>query len=120
MLIAVPAETSDGLASTRSGHFGHAPWFTLVTVDEGEVVRVQSVKSVDHDEVGCGGVIDFVASLGIDAIITAGMGVPPFTRFTNAGVKVYLDGTQPFVGGAITKYLRNDLEEMHLDQACKH
>ena len=120
MRVAVPAESSEGLGSTRSGHFGHAPWFTIVTIEDGEVTKVESLESVDHDVVGCGGVIDYVASQNIDAIIAAGMGVPPYTRFTNAGVKVYLERTQPYVGGAITLLLRNQLEEMHLDQACRH
>ena len=73
MKVAIPSETGEGLTSIRSGHFGHTPWFTLVTIEDGQVTGVESVKNVDHDEVGCGGVIEFAHNLGIDAMICAGM-----------------------------------------------
>jgi predicted Fe-Mo cluster-binding NifX family protein len=120
MLVAIPAETPDGLAATRSGHFGHAPWFTLVTIEGDKCTKVEALKNVDHDVAGCGGVIDFAISQGIDAIIVVGMGVPPFTRFTDAGIKVYVEQNQPYVGGAVTLFMRGALPEMQLDQACKH
>ena len=76
MILAVPSETGQGLASIRSGHFGHTPWFTLVEIEDGKVKSATPVKNADHDAVGCGGVIEYVASLGIAAILTAGMVVP--------------------------------------------
>ena len=45
MKIAIPSETGEGLTSTRSGHFGHTPWFTLVTIEDGQVTGVESVKT---------------------------------------------------------------------------
>ena len=77
MKVAVPCDTPFGLNAQRSGHFGHCAFFTVATIEGNEVTDVQVVPNVDHDEVGCGGVIDFALSLGIDAIIAAGMGVPP-------------------------------------------
>ena len=120
MRVIVPSETPEGLASMRSGHFGHTPWFTIVTIEEGKCTKVEALQNVDHDAVGCGGVIDFVIAQDVDAIIVVGMGVPPFTRFTNAGIKVYTEGRQPYVGGAITLFLEDRLPLMQLDQACRH
>ena len=89
MKIAIPSETDAGLESIRSGHFGHAAYMTVVEFDDDmNIVGVESVKNADHDAVGCGGVIDFVSGIGVDGILTVGMGMPPFTRFTNAGIKV--------------------------------
>ena len=99
MKIAIPSETDAGLESIRSGHFGHAAYMTVVEFDDDmNIVGVESVKNADHDAVGCGGVIDFVSGIGVDGILTVGMGMPPFTRFTNAGIKVYSDTTEPNVG----------------------
>ena len=96
MKIAIPSETDAGLESIRSGHFGHAAYMTVVEFDDDmNIVGVESVKNADHDAVGCGGVIDFVSGIGVDGILTVGMGMPPFTRFTNAGIKVYSDTTEP-------------------------
>lgn len=121
MKVAIPSETDQGLDSMRSGHFGHAPYFTVVTFDDDmKVAGVEAVKNVDHDEAGCGGVIDFAISLGIDAMLCAGMGMPPFTRFTNAGIKVYRDATQPTVGGAVGLFTKGEVPLMDPATACRH
>ena len=89
MKLAIPSETDECLDSIRSGHFGHTPWFTIVEFDdEGNIVSAKAVKNVDHDANGCGGVIDFVMTLGIDGILTVGMGMPPLMRFTEGGITV--------------------------------
>ena len=120
MKLAVPSETDACLDSMRSGHFGHTPWFTIVDIQDGQVVSATPLKNVDHDAVGCGGVIDFMLQQDIDGILTVGMGMPPYTRFTNGGVKVYTDGTAPYVGQAVQLFIEGKVPEMRLDQACRH
>ena len=120
MKLAVPSETDAGLAAVRSGHFGHCEYFTLVDIENGEITNVEAVKNVDHDQYGCGGVIEYALGLGINAILAAGMGVPPYTRFTNGGVEVYLDTTHPFVGDAVADFIAGNTPRMQLDQACRH
>ena len=85
MRVAVPSDTVQGLEGTRSGHFGHSPYFTIATIEDGKVEKVEVFKNVDHDEHGCGGVIQYALSLGIDAIVVLGMGQPPFRAFTQNG-----------------------------------
>lgn len=120
MKVAIPSETADGLTSVRSGHFGHTPYFTIVTIEDGKVTGVESVKNADHDEVGCGGVIEFAHGLGIDAMITAGMGQPPFMRFTQYGVAIYLEQQTPIVGDVVSKFLAGECPRMVLENACSH
>lgn len=121
MKIAIPSETEAGLDSMRSGHFGHAPYFTLVTFDDGMgVTAVESVKNVDHDVAGCGGVIDFVSGLDVDGILAAGMGMPPFTRFTNAGITVYQDATRPKVADVVELFAAGQVPAMDPNNACRH
>ena len=120
MKLAIPSETGEGLTSIRSGHFGHTPWFTIVTIENDQVTNVEAVKNIDHDEVGCGGVIEFAAGLGIDAIMTAGMGRPPFMRFSQLGVKVYLEQQTPIVSDAVKRFIAGDVAIMSLDNACNH
>ena len=106
MKIAIPSETDAGLESIRSGHFGHAAYMTVV--------------ESDHDAVGCGGVIDFVSGIGVDGILTVGMGMPPFTRFTNAGIKVYSDTTEPNVGNVARLFAEGKVALMDPANACRH
>ena len=117
MKVAIPSETGEGLTSIRSGH---TPWFTLVTIEDGQVTGVESVKNVDHDEVGCGGVIEFAHNLGIDAMSCAGMGQPPFMRFTQYGVDIYLEQETPMVGDVVNKFIAGDCARMVLENACSH
>lgn len=121
MKIAIPSESDTGLESIRSGHFGHAPFFTIVNFDNNmNVTSVESVQNVDHDEVGCGGVIEFVIGLNVDGILTAGMGMPPFTRFTNAGITVYSDTTEPNVGKVVELFAAGKVSPMDPNAVCRH
>ena len=121
MKIAIPSESNTCLDSMRSGHFGHAPFFTIVTyTDSMDIESVESVKNVDHDAVGCGGVIDFVSSLDVDGILAAGMGMPPFTRFTAAGVTVYAERETPLAGDVLAKFVAGEVSPMDPEAACRH
>lgn len=120
MKLAIPSESADGLAAARSGHFGHAPYFTIAEIEDGAVVSVEPVKNVDHDEVGCGGVIEHVISLGVDAVLTVGMGRPPLTRFSQAGMKVFSERESPMVKDALDRFVAGEVDEMSLEDACNH
>lgn len=121
MRIAIPSETSEGLASMRSGHFGHTPYFTIVEYDENmNIVAATSVPNVDHDTYGCGGVIEYVLSLGVDGILTAGMGMPPLMRFTESGVIVYAEVETPYVGDVAKLFAEGKVSRMSPEAACNH
>ena len=121
MKLAIPSEAPDGLASMRSGHFGHAAYFTIVEYDDDmNIVGVESVKNVEHDEYGCGGVIEHVLGLGVDGILTVGMGMPPLMRFTSSGVTVYSETTEPIVGKVAELFAQGKVAVMDPDAACRH
>ena len=121
MKLAIPSETDQKLESTRSGHFGHTPFFTIVTYDEDmNIVDTESVKNVDHDVAGCGGVIEFVQSLGVDGILTVGMGMPPLMRFTQSGVTVYSETQTPNVGDVARLFAEGKVNIMSPEAACRH
>ena len=121
MKLAIPSETADGLNSIRSGHFGHTPYFTIVEYDDSmNIVGVETVKNVDHDQYGCGGVIQYVLTLGVDGILTVGMGMPPLMRFTESGVIVYSEVETPLVGEVAKRFAEGKVFRMSPDQACSH
>ena len=121
MKIAIPSETADGLAATRSGHFGHTPYFTIVEYDaDMNIVSAEAVKNVDHDQFGCGGVIEYVLGLGVDGILTVGMGRPPLMRFTENGVIVYSEVQTPNVGDVAKLFAEGKVDRMSPDAACNH
>ena len=121
MRMAIPTETGDGLGATRSGHFGHAAYFTIVEYDdEMNIVSAEAVRNVDHDEFGCGGVIEHVLGLSVDGILTAGMGRPPLMRFTENGVVVYAETSTPNVGDAARLFAEGRVRRMSPEAACAH
>lgn len=121
MKLAIPSETADGLASIRSGHFGHTPYSTIVKYDENmNIVGAEPVKNVDHDQFGCGGVIQYVLTLGVDGILTVGMGMPPLMRFTENGVIVYSETETPVVGDVAKRFAEGKVQRMSPEQACSH
>jgi len=121
MKIAIPSETADGLTAMRSGHFGHTPYFTIVEYDnEMNIMGAEPVKNVDHDQFGCGGVIQYVLGLGVDGILTAGMGRPPLMRFTENGVIVYAETQTPLVGDVAQLFAEGKVQRMSPEAACNH
>ncbi len=120
MRIAIPTDTDQGLDAPRAGHFGHAAYFTIATVEDGQVTNVETVKNVEHDECGCGGVIQHALNQNIDAIIATGMGMPPYTRFTSGGVTVYAERETPLAGDVLKRFIAGEVEPMDPANACRH
>lgn len=121
MRLAIPSETDQKLNSVRSGHFGHAPYFTIVTYDEDmNITDAVAVKNVDHDAQGCGGVIDYVKGLDVDGILTIGMGMPPLMSFTEAGVTVYSETRTENVGDVARLFAAGKVNVMSPSAACRH
>lgn len=83
--------TSDGddLTSYVSEDFGHAPFFLIVDYDtlDYEVVENEFINAE-----GAGmKVADAIVSLGIDAVITGGIGGHGYDTLTKAGITVSFD-----------------------------
>ena len=120
MIVGIPTDTAEGLDAPRCGHFGHAPFFTLATIEDGTATKLEVYQNIDHGQYGCGGVIEYAISLGMDAMIAVGMGLPPLTRFTNAGIKVYSDQVHPTVREVLIAFLNDELQLMDPANACRH
>ena len=101
-------------------HFGHTEQFKIYQVEDGKIVSAEAVKNVDHDQYGCGGVIEYVLDLGVDGILTAGMGRPPLMRFTENGVIVYADTSAPLAGDAARLFSEGKAQRMSPADACSH
>ncbi len=121
MKIAIPSETADGMAAMRSGHFGHCAYFTVVEYDDAmNIAGIEVVKNVDHDQFGCGGVIQYVLDMGVDGILAAGMGRPPLMRFTQNGVTVYSETQTPIVGDVAKLFAEGKVGYFDPENACRH
>lgn len=121
MRLAIPSNTADGLEAIRSGHFGHAPFITIVSFDENmDVAAVEVHPNADHDAAGCLGVVDHVLGMDVNAILTAGMGRRPYMAFEGEGIAVYLETASPKVADAVQAFAVGNVYRMTPQTACSH
>jgi len=115
--IIVPTETQEGLNAKVAEHFGRAPYFTVVELDNGEIVNVKTVLNTSEHVGGVGSAHDHILEQEPKALIAYGMGPRGLTTFQSAGITV-LKATADTVKALITAYKEGNLEE--LSEGCPH
>jgi predicted Fe-Mo cluster-binding NifX family protein len=116
--IVVPAIDESGLNAQLAEHFGRAPYFAVVELDQNsEVASVKTVPNVGEHFGGGGQTHDRILELQPNAIIVYGMGPRGLIGFQNAGVAV-LRATANTVREVIAAYKDDKLQE--LTEGCHH
>ena len=87
MKIAITAENNDGLESTVAQHFGHAPFFVLVDVQDGQVTSVETIPNPFAEAHQPGQIPAFIREQKADVILSGGMGGRALQFFTQEGVQ---------------------------------
>ncbi|WP_295438199.1 NifB/NifX family molybdenum-iron cluster-binding protein [uncultured Thiodictyon sp.] len=109
MKIAITAETDQGLDSQVAQHFGHAPFFVLVEVDNGTVRAAQTIANPFAENHQPGEIPDFIKQQHAEVMLSGGMGGRAIEFFAQAGIKTATgaSGTvrqslESYLGGALT------------------
>jgi predicted Fe-Mo cluster-binding NifX family protein len=117
MKVCIPTGTNEGLKAPVYGHFGSAPFFTIV--DSGG----ESVEVIDNgNQIHAHGQCHPVASLQgreVEAVVTGGMGLRAVQMFQAAGIKVFRAG-EGTVEDVVKAIAGGELNEITLDDACGH
>jgi predicted Fe-Mo cluster-binding NifX family protein len=110
--IVVPTEEDSGLDSKLAEHFGRAPYFAVIDLDEkSEVSSVKTVPNRGEHAGGSGYAHDLILELKPNAIIVYGMGPRGLIGFQNARVAV-LRANANIVKEVISAYKEDRLEEL--------
>jgi len=119
-LLAVPSEAPGGLDSPRSGHFGHCPFFTLLSLEKGEVVATEVLENKPHQAGGCLAPIGVLQEKGVGGIVVGGIGKRPLLGMQEAGITVLRATVDdcPTVKAALAKMLAGEIEVMRPELAC--
>lgn len=116
--IVVPTVDESGLNARLAEHFGRAPYFAIVELnDNGEVSSVRTLPNVGEHAGGMGQTHDHILELNPNAIIVYGMGPRGLSGFQNAGVAV-LKANANTVREVIATYRDDKLQE--LTEGCHH
>ncbi len=115
--IVVPAEDNGGLQAQVASHFGRAPYFAVVEIEDGEVRNTTTVPNTGEHLGGQGHPHENLLSLKPDVIVAQGMGPGGIQSFRNAGIQVLQ--TEPGkVKDVVEAFQKSELPE--LTAGCQH
>ena len=110
--IVIPVEDANGLNAALSQHFGRAPYFASVELDEnGKVLNLKMVSNKSEHFGGMGKPPEIILSLKPNAVVTYGMGFRALNMFQSANVAV-LQTNKDFVKDVIEAYNKDELVEL--------
>ena len=116
--IAVPLEMDKGTESPVGGHFGRAPYFGIVKISNlGNIESIKVVPNTSDHMGGVGNPVENLVKIGINTIISQGMGMRAIRWFNDEGVQVL---QCPFgtLNEIISLYLEGSLFD--LTRGCDH
>ncbi|HAR35902.1 MAG TPA: hypothetical protein DCR87_03150 [Acidobacteria bacterium] len=116
--IIIPVENQNGLEAKLAGHFGRAPYFAVIEMEEnGELVSLKTVANFDEHFGGRGHAHDNILSEKPDIIIVYGMGPRGLASMAEAGVLV-LKAQGNTVQEVLAAFRENKLEV--IAEGCDH
>lgn len=112
MRLVIPVLNDADLDSQVSDHFGRAPYFTVVEIDDkGEVLSHKITPNVSEHMGGFGKPADHLLKMEPDAIVTMRMGSRAIGLFQDAKVAV-LRTNATIVRDVIVAYNKGELVEL--------
>lgn len=116
MRLCIPTVDESGLESRLSGHFGSAPYFTLVET-ETEVVEVVANVQAEHEHGRCDA-SSSLQGLNVDAVVCQGLGRRAFAGLRDVGIAVFVaePGT---VSSALASFSGGRARRMTSEEACR-
>jgi predicted Fe-Mo cluster-binding NifX family protein len=116
--IAIPSQTPGGLDAGLGAHFGHCDLYTVVTVENGTIEKVEVIPNVPHQQGGCMAPVQHLAGNGVNRLIAGGMGLRPLMGFNQMGIDVYYGGEARTVGEAVQAMLAGKLPQFQQEHTC--
>lgn len=115
MKVCIPTETNEGKSAKVFGHFGSAPYFTIVDTEKDSVEIIDNASQ--HHAHGMCQPMNAFMDKKIDAVVTGGMGSRAVGKLNEGGIKAYraIPGT---VADIVSQFTKGGLEEITVSNAC--
>ena len=118
MRLVFPTDENMGYLSPRGAHFGKAKFYTIITLNDGEISDVESVQNPGHSTGGCTDAVTNIMALKPDALIVSGIGGRPAQGFLQAGLDLYFDRTSATVKESLELFKDGKLEKSQGQGTC--
>lgn len=89
-----------------SGHFGHCEGFTIYHVEDGKVKNEKFISNPGHKP---GYLPVFLKELGVNVIISGGMGAAAQELFNESGIEVVV-GVEDLCSNAVEQFIKGELK----------
>jgi predicted Fe-Mo cluster-binding NifX family protein len=110
--IVVPVSEEKGIDSRLSQHFGRAPFYAIIDLDErGKIIDSDTIVNTSEHFGGIGLPPDRILQLKPKALVTYGLGSKALAIFQNANVAV-LRTEVDTVREVVNSYNNNELQEL--------
>ena len=115
MKLCIPTETNEGKNAMAYGHFGSAPYFTIVDIEKDSVEIISNANQ--HHSHGMCQPMNALIGKEINAVVTGGMGSRAVQKLNEGGIKAYraVPGT---VAEIVSQFTKGGLEEITVQSAC--
>lgn len=116
MRLCIPTVDAAGLEGRLSGHFGSAPYYTLVET-ETRAVEVVANGHAEHEHGRCDAASS-LQGLNVDAVVCQGLGRRAFAGLRDVGIAVFVaePGT---VSSALVAFGEGRARRMASEEACR-
>jgi predicted Fe-Mo cluster-binding NifX family protein len=118
LLVAIPSNHPGGLDSALGAHFGHCDLYTLVKINNGEILEILTLPNVPHEQGGCMAPVNHLAQHGVKVLIAGGMGMRPLMGFNQVGIDVLYGGSAQTVKDAVDALLNGSLQRFTPEFTC--
>ena len=114
--IALASEGNQGLDSQISQHFGRCPYYLMVDVEGGKIIKTDSVSNPYYQDHVPGIVPKFIHEQGANVMIAGGIGPMAIDLFASFGIEV-VSGVSGGAGDVLQAYLRGEISGV---EPCQH
>lgn len=115
MKLCIPTKDDRGPEAEPFGHFGSAPFFTLVDTDTGEIEVVANTNL--HHRHGTCHPLSQLRGRGLDAIVCRGLGRRAFTSLASEGIDVMV-ASEGNVADILAAFEAGVLRPLTEEEAC--
>jgi predicted Fe-Mo cluster-binding NifX family protein len=116
MKICFPTQDSAGFSAVLFGHFGSAPFFTIVNSETDELETISNRN--EHHQHGNCTPMQSLQGKNIEAVICRGMGRRAVQALKDAGITVFI-GEGRTVEHSLQKFRDNQLKALTVEDACQ-